>query len=70
MSRDLIQASVAAISRYSPATSRLISCINSMVSTYCSAILAIGMSVTSTSLRRMRWSSRSSGPSKMGKLTA
>ena len=42
--RDLMWMSVAAITRNSPATSRLSSCISSIVSRYCAVMSAIGMS--------------------------
>src|SRR5262245_48753574 len=47
---------------YSEATSRSSSRIASRYAVYCSVIWAIGMSVIETSLTRMRWRSRSSGP--------
>ena len=69
--RDLIQARVDAMTRYSPTSSRSRSSsrISFKYSRYCSPIRAIGISVISTSLIRIRWRSRSSGPSKTGRRT-
>ena len=68
--RDLMCASVAAITRYSPATSRLSACIASRYSRYFSVTKLIGMSKMSSSCSRIRCSSRSSGPSKSGQRDA
>src|SRR3984885_6471880 len=61
--RDLISASVAAITRYSPASSSCRSCISSMYWVYWRVISAIGILRMSTFWRRIRYNSRSSGPS-------
>ena len=61
--RDLISARVAAITRYSPASSRRSSRISSTYSTYWRVISAMGMLRMSRFWRRMRYRRRSSGPS-------
>src|SRR5271170_2951356 len=68
--RDLISASVAAISRYSPASSSCRPCISSMYCVYWVVISAIGISRMSMFCRRIRYSSRSSGSSKASKNTS
>ena len=68
--RDLISASVAAITRYSPASSSCSSCMSSMYCMYWRVISASGMSRMSRFCRRMRYSSRSSGPSKASRNTS
>ena len=67
---DVHDIPVTAISRYSPATSRFSSRITVRYAMYCSAMAAIGMSWTSTSFSRIRWSRRSRGPSKTSSLIA
>src|SRR5919106_6524745 len=59
-------ASEEAITRNSPAMSRFNSRIRSRCSRYLWAMSAIGMSKMSTLCSLMRWSRRSSGPSKFG----
>src|SRR5215831_968383 len=68
--RDLISANVAAITMYSPASSSCSSCMSSMYCMYWRVISASGMSSTSRFWRRMRYSSRSSGPSKASRNTS
>ena len=63
---DLMWMSVAAITMNSPATSRFSSCISSRYSMYWRVMGAIGMSWMSILSRRIRYSSRSSGPSNSG----
>src|SRR5215831_14461820 len=62
-------ANVDAITKNSPAISRLISRIRSRCSMYFSATSAIGMSKMSSSSSLMRWSNRSNGPSKLDSAT-
>ena len=64
---DLMWMSVAAITMNSPATSRFSSCIRSRYSMYWRVMGAIGMSWMSIFSRRIRYSRRSSGPSKSGR---
>ena len=59
-------ASVAAITRYSEATSRFRFSINPRYSRYLSVMKEIGRSRMSSSCLRIRCRSRSSGPSKLG----
>src|SRR5580704_6369504 len=68
--RDLISARVAAITRYSPASSSCRSAISSMYCMYWRVISASGMSRMSRFWRRIRYSSRSSGPSKASRNTS
>src|SRR6202047_5410969 len=68
--RDLISASVAAITRYSPASSSCRSCMSSMYCMYWRVISASGISRMSRFCLRMRYSSRSSGPSKASRNTS
>src|SRR5580704_16239576 len=68
--RDLISASVAAITRYSPASSSCRSCMSSMYCMYWRVISARGISRMSRFCLRMRYSSRSSGPSKASRNTS
>src|SRR5947207_2759738 len=68
--RDLISASVAAITRYSPASSSCRPCMSSMYCMYWRVISASGMSRMFRFCRRMRYSSRSSGPSKASRNTS
>src|SRR5437762_930884 len=68
--RDLISASVAAITRYSPASSSCRPCMSSMYCMYWRVISASGISRMFRFCRRMRYSSRSSGPSKASRNTS
>src|SRR6266436_5251932 len=68
--RDLISASVAAITRYAPASSSCRSCMSSMYCMYWRVISASGISRIFRFCRRMRYSSRSSGPSKASRNTS
>src|SRR5690606_7794410 len=68
--RDLISISMAAISRYSAASSRLCMRICSTYDRYCRVTSAIGMSSTLKFCLRIRYSSRSSGPSKVSRNTS
>src|SRR4029077_18780148 len=68
--RDLSSASVAAITRYSPASSSCRSCMSSMYCMYWRVISASGISSMFRFCRRMRYSSRSSGPSKASRNTS
>src|SRR5256884_3543602 len=68
--RDLTSASVAAITRYSPASSSCRPCMSSMYCMYWRVISASGMSRMFRFCRRMRYSSRSSGPSKASRNTS
>ena len=61
--RDLISMSIAAMSRYSAASSRLWMRIWSTYDRYCRVTSAMGMSRTLKFCLRIRYSSRSSGPS-------
>ncbi len=67
--RDLISIRSAAISRYSAASSSCVARIASTYSMYWRVSSAIGMSRMSSEWRRMRYSSRSSGPSKASRKT-
>src|SRR6266480_2975844 len=68
--RDLSSASVAAITRYSPASSSCRSCMSSMYWMYWRVISASGISRIFRFCRRIRYSSRSSGPSKASRNTS
>ena len=67
--RLLIISRVAAITRKSPAMFRSSISISPMYSMYCRVTSSIGMSYMSTSSFLMRYSNRSSGPSKTSSLT-
>ena len=66
---DLMWRSVAAMTSHSAATSMFSSSISSRQARYCSVTSAIGMSRMSSFWLRMRWSRRSSGPSKLSSLS-
>src|SRR5690606_23610129 len=68
--RDLISSSSAAMSRYSPASSRLWRRICSTYDRYWRVTSAMGMSSTLKFCLRMRYSNRSSGPSKASRNTS
>src|SRR5260363_120166 len=69
-SRDLISISSAAISKYSAASSRLRARMRSIYSRYWRVSSVIGISSTLKFCRRIRYSNRSSGPSKVSKKTS
>ena len=60
---DLIRVNSAAITKYSPTSSKFISCINSRYCIYCLVISAMGISQISIFCSFKRWSNRSKGPS-------
>jgi hypothetical protein len=60
---DLMCASVAAMTRYSEATSNWMSCMTARCSRYFSVMIDMGMSRMSSSCFWQRCSKRSSGPS-------
>src|SRR5260363_73865 len=68
--RDLISISSAAISKYSAASSRLRARMHSIYSRYWRVSSVIGISSTLKFCRRIRYSNRSSGPSKVSKKTS
>src|SRR5260363_32966 len=68
--RDLISISSAAISKYSAASSRLRARMRSIYSRYWRVSSVIGISSTLKFCRRIRYSNRSSGPSKVSKKTS
>ena len=68
--RDLISASMAAIRRYSAASSNCMASISSTYCMYCSVITATSISKISRFWRRIRYSSKSSGPSKASRKTS
>src|SRR5438094_854906 len=68
--RDLISISIAAISRYSAASSRLRTRISSTYTRYWRVTAAIGMSRMLKFCLRIRYSSRSSGPSNASRKTS
>ena len=67
--RDLISASMAAISRYSPASSISMAFISSTYSMYWWVMVATLMVRISRFCRRIKYSSRSSGPSNASRKT-
>ena len=66
----MISISIAAISKYSAASSRLRLRIASTYVRYCLVSGAMGMSSTFTLALRIRYNNRSSGPSKLSRMTS